>query len=108
MAQGGAYLARQMGVPCAVVVPDHAPGAKLAAVERLGARIVKVPFGRWWQVLVEHEFPDLDGVFVHPVSDRRVMAGNGTVGLEILDDLPDVDAVLVPHGGGGAAAGLRA
>jgi threonine dehydratase len=106
MAQGVAYLARRMGVPCTVVVPDHAPATKLAAIERLGARVVKVPFDRWWQVLVEHEYPGLDGVFVHPVSDRRVMAGNGTVALEILEELPGVDALLVPYGGGGLSVGI--
>jgi threonine dehydratase len=108
MAQGVAYLAREMGVPCTVVVPDHAPQAKLAAVERLGGRVVKVPFDRWWQVLVEHGYPGLDGLFVHPVSDRRVMAGNGTVALEILDELPGVDAILVPYGGGGLSVGIAA
>ena len=106
MAQGVAYLAREMGVPCTVVVPDHAPQAKLAAIERLGGRMVKVPFDRWWQVLVEHGYPGLDGLFVHPVSDRRVMAGNGTVALEILDELPGVDAILVPYGGGGLSVGI--
>ena len=106
MAQGVAYLAREFGVPCTVVVPDHAPRTKLAAVERLGARIVPVPFDRWWQVMVEHEDPGIEGVFVHPVSDRRVMAGNGTVALEILDELSNVDAILVPYGGGGLSVGI--
>src|SRR5437868_1799980 len=106
MAQGVAWVARELGVPCAVVVPDHAPQTKLAAIERLGARVVKEPFDRWWRVLQEHQYPGLDGCFIHPVSDRRVMAGNGTVGLEILEDLPDVDAVLVPYGGGGLSVGI--
>jgi len=108
MAQGVAYLARELGVPCTVIVPDHAPRTKLAAVERLGARIVAVPFDRWWQVLVEHGHPEHDGLFVHPVSDPHVMAGNGTVALEILDELPDVDAILVPYGGGGLSTGIAA
>ncbi|HKP76083.1 MAG TPA: pyridoxal-phosphate dependent enzyme [Longimicrobiaceae bacterium] len=106
MAQGVAWLAREFGVPCTVVVPDHAPQTKLAAIERLGGRLVKVPFDRWWQVMVEHEYPGIEGVFVHPVSDRAVIAGNGTVALEILEDLPDVDAILVPYGGGGQAVGI--
>jgi threonine dehydratase len=106
MAQGVAYLAREFGVPCTVIVPDHAPQTKLAAIERLGGRIVKVPFDRWWQTLIDHEYPGMEGVFVHPVSDRGVMAGNGTVGLEILEELPDVDAILVPFGGGGLSAGI--
>ena len=106
MAQGVAYLAREFGVPCTVIVPDHAPRTKLTAVERLGGQIVKVPFDRWWQTLIEHEYPGMEGVFVHPVSDRGVMAGNGTVALEILEDLPGVDAILVPYGGGGLSVGI--
>jgi threonine dehydratase len=106
MAQGVAYLARELGVPCTVIVPDHAPETKIAAVERLGGRIVKVPFDRWWQILMEHTYPGMEGLFIHPVSDRLVMAGNGTIGLEVLEDLPDVDAVLVPYGGGGLSVGI--
>jgi threonine dehydratase len=108
MAQGVAWNARRMGVPCTVVVPEHAPETKIRAIERLGGRIVKVPFERWWQALVEHRFPGVEGVFVHPVSDPAVIAGNGTVGLEILEDLPDVDAILVPYGGGGLSCGIAA
>jgi threonine dehydratase len=108
MAQGVAWSARELGVPAAVVVPDHAPATKLAAIERLGGRIVKVPWERWWQVIEEHTFPGLGGLFIHPVADRRVMAGNGTIGLEILEDLPDVDTVLVPFGGGGLSSGIAA
>jgi threonine dehydratase len=108
MAQGVAWNARELGVPAAVVVPDHAPATKLAAIERLGGRAIKVPFERWWQVIVEHSFPDLDGLFIHPVADRAVMAGNGTIALEILEDLPDVDTVLVPFGGGGLSCGIAA
>jgi threonine dehydratase len=106
MAQGVAYLARQLGVPCSVIVPDHAPETKLAAIERLGGRTLKVPFDRWWQTMLEHEYPGMPGVFIHPVADRRVMAGNGTVGLEILEDVPDADAILVPYGGGGLSSGI--
>ena len=106
MAQGLAWNARRLGVPCTVVVPDHAPRAKLEAVERLGARIIKVPVERWWRVLEEHGYPGVEGLFVHPVADRAVIAGNGTIGLEILEDLPDVDAVLVPWGGGGLSCGI--
>ena len=106
MAQGVAWNARRLGIPCTVVVPDHAPVAKLSAIERLGGKIVKVPMERWWQVLVEHHYPGLEGFFVHPVSDPAVIAGNGTIGLEILEDLPDVDAVLVPWGGGGLSCGI--
>jgi threonine dehydratase len=111
MAQGVAWSARALGVPATVVVPEHAPATKLAAIERLGGKVLKVPFDRWWQVLQEHEYPGLSGLFIHPVADRAVMAGNGTVALEILEDLPDperLDAVLVPFGGGGLACGIAA
>jgi threonine dehydratase len=108
MAQGVAWSARELGVPATVIVPDHAPATKLAAIERLGGMVVKVPFERWWQVMEEHSYPGLDGLFIHPVADRAVMAGNGTVALEILEDLPDVDTVLVPFGGGGLSCGIAA
>ena len=106
MAQGVAWNARRLGVPCTVVVPENAPQTKLEAIERLGARIVKLPFDRWWQVLVEHGYPGIEGMFIHPVSDPAVIAGNGTIGLEILEDLPDVDRVIVPYGGGGLSCGI--
>jgi len=106
MAQGVAWAARHFGVPCQVVVPDTAPRAKIDAVERLGGHVVSVPYERWWQTVVDHSYPGLDGVFVHPVSDPAVVAGNGTIGLEILEELPDVDTVLVPFGGGGLSSGI--
>ena len=106
MAQGVAWSARRFEVPCRVVVPDHAPRTKLDAIERLGGEIIKVPFDRWWQTLVDHAYPGLPGVFVHPVSDPAVIAGNGTIGLEIVEDVPDVDAVLAPFGGGGLSCGI--
>ena len=106
MAQGVAWNARRLGVGCTVVVPDHAPQTKLDAISRLGARIEKVPFDTWWQVILDHEYEGADGVFIHPVSDPAVIAGNGTIGLEILDDLPDVDAVVIPFGGGGLSCGI--
>lgn len=108
MAQGVAWSARELGVPATVVVPEHAPATKLAAIERLGGRVVKVTWDRWWQVMVEHSYPGLDGLFIHPVANRNVMAGNGTIALEILEDLPDVDTVLVPFGGGGLSSGIAA
>ncbi|HKJ01312.1 MAG TPA: pyridoxal-phosphate dependent enzyme [Longimicrobiales bacterium] len=106
MAQGVAWSARRLGIPCRVVVPDAAPRAKLDAIERLGATWVAKPFAEWWSVLTNHGHPDEDGFFVHPVSDPEVIAGNGTVGLEILEDLPDVDAIVVPYGGGGLSCGI--
>jgi threonine dehydratase len=106
MAQGVAWQARRLGIPCTVVAPDHAPEAKLAPTRRLGARIVTTPFESWYQALTDRRFPGVDGYFVHSVSDPAVMAGNGTIGLEILADLPDVDAILVPFGGGGLSCGI--
>jgi threonine dehydratase len=106
MAQGVAWYARKLGVPCTVVVPDNAPATKVAAVERLGGRVVKVPFDDWWRIFTTHTYEGIDGLFVHAFDDRAVMAGNGTAGLEILEDLPDVDAIIVPYGGGGLACGI--
>ena len=106
MAQGVAWHARRLGIPCTVVVPDHAPETKLAAITRLGGKIIKVPFDEWWQVIVTRHYPGIEGLFVHPVSDPAVMAGNGTIGLEILEDVPDVDTILVPYGGGGLSCGI--
>ncbi len=106
MAQGVAHAARELGVPATIVVPENAPETKLAAVRRLGGRIVAVPYERWWQAIEESRFDEIDGLFVHPVDDERVMAGNGTIGLEILEDLPDPDVVLVPWGGGGLSVGV--
>jgi threonine dehydratase len=106
MAQGVAWAAREAGVAATIVVPEEAPQTKVDAIERLGGRVIKVPHERWWQVMEEHEFPGAEGLFVHPVEDEPVMAGNGTIGLEILEDLPDPDAVVIPYGGGGLTAGI--
>ena len=106
MAQGVAWHARRLSIKCTVVVPDHAPATKLEAITRLGATYIKVPFDEWWQVLVTRQFAGLDGFFVHSVSDPAVIAGNGTIGLEIVEDLPDVDTILVPYGGGGLSSGI--
>ena len=106
MAQGVAWHARRLRIPCTVIVPDHAPETKLAAITRLGGKFIKVPFDEWWRVIVTRQYADLEGLFVHPVSDAAVIAGNGTIGLEILEDLPDVDTILVPYGGGGLSCGI--
>jgi threonine dehydratase len=106
MAQGVAWMARRLGVPATAIVPEGAPATKLRAIERLGGRIVQVPFDRWWSVLRDHQYPGVEGVLVHPVADAGVIAGNGTIGLEILEDLPDVDSVVVPFGGGGLSCGI--
>jgi threonine dehydratase len=107
MAQGVAWCARARGLACGVIVPDTAPEAKLAAITRLGAEIHKVPFAEWWDVLVTRRHPRFAGrLFVHPVSDRHVIAGNGTIGLEIAEALPAPDAVIIPYGGGGLTTGI--
>lgn len=106
MAQGVAWAARELGLTATIAVPEHAPQAKLLAIERLGGQIVKLPYDDWWQAIVTGSLPGVDGLFVHPVQDEGVMAGNGTIGLEILDDLPDPDAVVIPYGGGGLTVGI--
>ena len=106
MAQGVAWAARELGVPCTVVAPDHAPETKVAAIERLGGRVIKVPFDEWWEVMENYGMEGVEGLFLHPVENEAVMAGNGTIGLEILEDLPDPDVVLVPWGGGGLFMGI--
>ena len=106
MAQGVAWVARELGLPATIAVPEHAPQTKLDAIERLGGRVLKVPYDDWWQAIVTSRIDGEDGLFVHPVADEGVMAGNGTIGLEILEDLPDVDAVVIPVGGGGLTVGI--
>lgn len=106
MAQGVAWCARKLGLRCTVVVPETAPEAKRAAIERLGARIVPITFAEWMEVFLTRHYPEMEGLFVHAFSDPAVMAGNATIGLEILEDLPDVDAVVVPYGGGGLSCGV--
>ena len=106
MAQGVAWRARELGVPCTVVAPDTAPTVKLEAIKRLGGRVIQVPFERWWQTFQERAYPGVDAVFLHAFDDPDVMAGNGTIGLEILEDLPEVDAVVIPWGGGGLTCGI--
>ena len=94
MAQGVAWTARELGVPATIAVPEHAPQAKLAAIERLGGRVLKLPYDDWWNAIVTSRVDGVEGLFVHPVQDPGVMAGNGTIGLE------------VPYGGGGLTAGI--
>ena len=106
MAQGVAWAARDLGVKATIAVPEHAPEAKLAAIERLGGHVVKLPYEDWWNVIVTSKLEGVKGLFVHPVQDPAVMAGNGTIGLEIVEDLPDVDAVVIPYGGGGLTVGI--
>jgi threonine dehydratase len=106
MAQGVAWIARELGLPATIVVPEQAPEAKLAAVGRLGGTVLRVPYADWWRAINESRVEGVDGLFVHPVVDERVMAGNGTIALEILEDLPEPGAVVVPYGGGGLVTGI--
>jgi threonine dehydratase len=108
MAQGVAYCARQRGVPCTVIAPETAAPTKVQAVERLGGRVIKVPFEEWWQTFERRSHPSCSGCFIHAFDDPHVMAGNGTIALEILEDLPDPAAVVIPWGGGGLACGIAA
>lgn len=104
--QGLALAAREMGVSATVVVPDAAAANKAAALAELGATVIRVPFNDWWTVLTTRSFPGADGVFVHPVAESAVVAGNATVAAEIIDELPDFDVVVVPFGGGGLVSGI--
>src|SRR5262249_10588778 len=106
MAQGVAWRARELGIPCTVVAPVTAPQIKLQAIERLGARVISVPFDRWWQTFVDRAYPGIEATFIHAFDDPHVMAGNGTIALEILEDLPDLEAVIIPWGGGGLTCGI--
>jgi threonine dehydratase len=110
MAQGVAFMARSLGIPATIVVPDNASAKKLEAVERMGGRIVRVAWEDWWAA-VESGRPkeaaeDIEGFFVHPVRDPLVIAGNGTIGLELVEQLDQIDAVLIPWGGGGLTTGV--
>jgi len=105
-AQGVALAARRAGVPCSVMVMDTAPDAKLNAINRLGAQIVKATYDECWRTVESHASDRMKGYFVHPFDDDDFISGNGTAGLEIIEDLPDVDAVIAPVGGGGLLAGV--
>jgi threonine dehydratase len=106
--QGLALAAREMAVPATVVVPDSAAANKTAALHELGATVIRVPFNDWWAVLTTRSFPGAGGAFVHPVAESAVVAGNATVAAEIIEELPNFDAVIVPFGGGGLISGIGA
>ena len=108
MAQGVAWASRELGIPCTVVAPETAPETKIKAIERLGGRVIKVPFAEWWRAFEERSFPGVEATFIHAFDDLNVMAGNGTIALEIIEDLPEFDAVVVPWGGGGLTCGIAA
>jgi threonine dehydratase len=106
MAQAVAWSARALGIPCTVYVPDIVPRTKLANVVRYGGTPVELPFAALGQICVSRQYDGAPGRFVHPYSDPDVMAGNAVIGLELLEDLPEVDAVVIPYGGGGLACGI--
>jgi threonine dehydratase len=106
MAQGAAWMARQRGIPCTVIAPNTAPDVKIRAIERLGGKVVKVTFEEWWTAFEQRMYPGIDGTFIHAFDDPDVMTGNGTIALEILEELGDVDAVVIPWGGGGLTCGI--
>lgn len=106
MALALAWYAKKINVPCTVFVSDLVQETKLAGLKRLGCKIIHVPFVDWVEIIKTHQYDGMDGVFVHPVSDKGVMAGNGTIAMEILEDLPDVDTVITPFGLGGLSCGI--
>lgn len=106
MAQGVAWCARSLGIPCTVIAPATAPETKITAIERLGGRVIKVSFDEWWTAFEKRAYPGIDGTFIHAFDDPDVMAGNGTIALEILEDLEGPDAVVIPWGGGGLTCGI--
>jgi threonine dehydratase len=108
MAQSLAWHARKRKVTCTVLVPDDAPTVKLDAITRLGAKVIQVPFAEYQQIQIRQHHPAMRGTLIHPFADRAVMAGNGTIALEILKELPEVEAILVPYGGGGLSCGVAA
>src|SRR6478672_9908844 len=108
MAQGVAFCARRMGVPATVVSPDTAPQTKIRAVQRLGGRVILAPFADWWRTFETRTYPGVEATFIHAFDDLDVMAGNGTIALELLEDLPHLDAVVIPWGGGGLSCGIAA
>jgi threonine dehydratase len=107
-AQGVAFAARTAGARCSVMVMDTAPDTKIRAIERLGASIVRATYDECWRTVESHGSDRMTGHFVHPFDDDQFIAGNATAGLEILEDLPDVDAIVAPLGGGGLLAGIAA
>ena len=104
--QGVAYAARQAGVPCTVVAIETAPAAKRERMKGLGARLIPVSYDLAWKALDDRAFPGVDATFVHPFDDDNFIAGHATMGLEILEDAPDVTAVIGGIGGGGLVVGL--
>src|SRR5258705_3185629 len=103
--QGVAYAARAFGVPCSVVAIETAPQTKLDRMRALGATIVPVSYETAWQAAESHPFEGMDATFIHPFDNHDFISGHGTMGLEIVEDLPDVRAVIAAIGGGGLIYG---
>ncbi len=107
MAQALAWHAKRLGVHCTVIVHDDAPSTKLAAISRYGAETIPVPSEKAWEIAARGHYKPLEkSIFIHPFANRDMIIGNGTAGLEILEDLPEVDTVIIPFGGGGLSAGI--
>ena len=104
--QGVAYAARQAGVPCTVIVIETAPESKINRMRALGAKLIPVPYDIAWKALEERSFRGAEGTFVHPFDDHNFITGHGTMGLEILEDAPDIKAVTASIGGGGLITGV--
>lgn len=107
-AQGVAFAARRAGVPCRILMIDAAPQAKFDAVRRLGGEVVKATYDQCWQALAERAHPAMAGAFIHPFEDDAFIAGNASTGLEIIEDLPDVEWIVAGFGGGGLTCGIAA
>jgi threonine dehydratase len=104
--QGLAFAARQIGIAATVVVPEGSAATKARSLAELGAKVIRLPFEEWWTVLTTRSYAGEDGVFIHPVAESAVIAGNASIGAEIIEDQPQCDAVVVPFGGGGLACGI--
>jgi threonine dehydratase len=104
--QGVAYAARQFGIPCSVVAIETAPQTKLDRMRALGATIVPVSYDDAWKAAETHAFEGVEGTFIHPFDNHDFISGHATMGLEILEDLPDVKTVVAALGGGGLITGV--
>ncbi len=101
-----AWLARHLGLKATVYAPDDVPKNKLDAIREVGATVCLLPFEAWWDIVRTGSYPGEKGFFANAVNSAAAIAGNGTIGLELFEDLPDVDTVVVPFGGGGVACGI--
>jgi threonine dehydratase len=108
MAQGVAFCARWLGVQATIVAPETCQATRMGVVERMGGRVIKVPVADWRRTFDTRSYPGVDATFIHSFDDPDVMAGNGTIALELLEDLPEVEAVVIPWGGGGLSCGIAA